>query len=139
MSTSRYIREVMRAQVIRVGEAWKYLEEEVLANAKGVNGEPFKERAPGGMRKEWRDWMQDLHKKRLDALNQALDDKKNIFDPSTITKLKRWDYGGVFSRAGVVTPNCGLETDQKRLKERVGLLVDFKNALTPVNSELKLD
>jgi hypothetical protein len=128
----------MRAQVTRVGEAWEYLEKNVLAGTTPPGqAVPFKER---GLKKEWLDWMQEEHKLLLDALEQALAEKVSVFrgQSSIITKLKRWDYVGVFRR-DVTVPNCGFEKDTKIMQKRVDLLLDAYNRLSPVNSELKLD
>jgi hypothetical protein len=134
----------MRAQVRRVGEAWEYLEKVVLVGTTWTppspsKPEPFKER---GLKKEWFDWIKEHHKLRLDAMLQALANKVSIFEgtPSVITKLRRWDYGGVFRRADGV-PNCGFEKDSKRLQKRVDLLKKAYDDLKArgIDSELKLD
>lgn len=149
----------MRAQVNRVGAAWEYLEKEILVGRSFIppvttpvatpvavsvstptatlSAEIFKER---GLKKEWLDWIKERHKTQLDILMQTLNEKINIFEgkSSFITKLKRWDYTGSFKRA-TKDPNCGFEKDQRRMEERVELLIKaFKN-LTPIDSELKLD
>jgi hypothetical protein len=73
-------------------------------------------------------------------LTQALADKVSVFKPksNTQTRLKRWDYAGIFQRA-VKEPNCGFEKDDQKLQKRVDLLLDAYTSLTPVDSELKLD
>jgi len=150
----------MRAQVNRVGDAWEYLEKEILVGrsytppvvsstianptasliaSPSVSQvvEPFRER---GLKKEWLDWMKEQHKTQLDSLMQTLNDKIKVFEgkSSYITKLKRWDYSGVCRRA-VNVPECGFEKDQKIMEERVKLLIKEFYSLKPVNSELKLD
>ncbi|KAF1851751.1 uncharacterized protein K460DRAFT_271464 [Cucurbitaria berberidis CBS 394.84] len=101
------------------------------------NGEVYKER---GLKKEWLDWMKEKHKARMDALTKAMDDKLGVFsnNPGVITKLRRWDYSGIFRRE-VKEPNCGYETDQKIIDQRVALLKDAYKNMKRVESELKLD
>ncbi|KAH7090484.1 hypothetical protein FB567DRAFT_546679 [Paraphoma chrysanthemicola] len=137
-----FVREVMRAQVTRVGNAFAFLEENVLVNEQWVHPvtgstESFK---PRDLRKDWFDFMKTTHKDRLDKLTQALAGKISILESksNTQTKLKRWDYAGIFRRAPK-TPNCGFEKDDKNMKKRIELLVDAYKNLKPVESELKLD
>ncbi|KAH7075650.1 hypothetical protein BKA63DRAFT_603011 [Paraphoma chrysanthemicola] len=137
-----FIREVMRAQVTRVGDAFAFLEDEVLVNEQWEHPvtkqiEKFK---PRDLRKEWFDWMKKVHKERLDKLTKALADKISVFEskPGTKSRLKRWDYSGVFRRA-VEEPNCGFEKDDQEMKKRVKLLVDAYKSMKPVDSELRLD
>lgn len=131
----------MRAQVRRVGEAWELIERTILVGKKYKNADgkevSYTER---GLKQEWLDWMKARHKKNLDALTKAMDDKLLVFDgkPGVITKLKRWDYGGNFKRK-VDVPNCGFEKDQKTIDERVELLKAAYKAMKRVDSELKLD
>ncbi|KAH7346961.1 hypothetical protein BKA66DRAFT_433113 [Pyrenochaeta sp. MPI-SDFR-AT-0127] len=109
------------------------------ATYKGPGGPPeiYKER---GLKKEWLDWMKETHKIRLDALTETMNEKLEVFknNPSVITKLKRWDYSGIFGRA-VETANCGFEKDSKKLDKRVDLLIDAYKNMRQVESELKLD
>ena len=86
--------------------------------------------------------MEKLHKERLDAMQKELDDKIVVFrglSSFTVTKLKRWDYGGVFRRA-VTAPNCGFEKNSKDMEKRVKLLVDaYDKHVKKIDSKLKLD
>ncbi|KAF2027525.1 hypothetical protein EK21DRAFT_114744 [Setomelanomma holmii] len=83
-----------------------------------------------------------IHKERLEALTQALEDKLTVMkgQPKVTTKLKRWDYAGVFRRA-VDPPNCGFEKDGQKMPKRVDLLLDAyaKMKQKPLETELKLD
>jgi hypothetical protein len=136
------VREILRAQVNRVGEAWKYLEELLEKNkavfkpAKG-NDEPFVKR---DIRKAWREWMVDQHKLRLGDLQKALDDNLHIFkgESKIKTKIKRWDHWGIFRRV-VEEPNCGTEPDDKIMKKREDMLVEAKGKLAKIDLVLKLD
>lgn len=114
----------MRAQVNRIGEAWEYLEKNVLAGTVSNSGAVYKER---GLKTEWLGWMEAGHKARLDGLVQALDKKLSIFEgkPGVVTRVKRWDFAGIFGRE-VKTPNCGFEKDATKMAKRVELLVNFK-------------
>ncbi|KAI8935007.1 hypothetical protein NX059_008673 [Plenodomus lindquistii] len=130
------IKEIMRAQVTRIGEAWEYLEKTILAGTTSANNKAFVER---GLKKEWIDWMKDRHKVRLEKVMTTLKNKIVIFEgkSSFITKLKRWDYGGVFRR-DVEIPNCGTETDPARMQKRIELLLAAYKDLKAVDSDLKL-
>jgi hypothetical protein len=136
------VREILRAQVNRVGEAWKYLEELLEKNkavfkpAKG-NDEPFVKR---DIRKAWREWMVDQHKLRLGDLQKALDDNLHIFkgESKIKTKIKRWDHWGIFRRV-VEEPNCGTEPDDKIMKKREDMLIEAKGKLAKIDLVLKLD
>lgn len=134
----------MRAQVRRVGEAWEHLEKVVLAGKVWTprlsrTPEPFKER---GLKKEWIDWMKELHKNMLDNMMRVLEDKVSVFkgQPSVNTNLKRWDYAGIFRRA-VEVPNCGFEKNKNTMEKRVTLLLGEFQKLKArgIDSELKLD
>jgi hypothetical protein len=140
-----YIKEVMRAQVNRVADAWEYLETEVLPNMKGFNGVPYQYR---GLKDEWITFMKSAHKKHLERLNTALDEKISVFQGTSNFKtnvkrwtgIEKWDYFGVFPReSGPKTPNCGFEKDDKKIEERVTLLKRAKQSLPKAETELKLD
>jgi hypothetical protein len=137
----------MRAQVTRIGAAWENIEQMLLdADAKyTANGqtESFKKR---DLRQQWIDWMTKYHKERLDDLNKILKEKVKVFDggSTSIARLKRWDYSGIFSRSGgsdggPKKPKCGSETNSKRMEERQKLLVKVFGEQKDVDSELKLD
>lgn len=131
----------MRAQASRIGDAWETLEKKLLTGVTyktpGGTVEVYKER---GLKKEWLDWMKKRHKESLDRLKEALEDKIQVFKrkPAYVTKLKRWDHAGIFSRA-VKQPNCGFEKSDKILQERVDLLIKAYENMKPVDSELDLD
>jgi hypothetical protein len=125
-----------------VGDAWERLESEVLINTSWEdqqnNAHPFKAR---GIKDEWLKFVKDRHKDQLDKLEQEIKEKALIFDYKSkiITKLKRWDYAGIFRRASA-EPKCGEEKDQKRMDKRVQLAYEFYTDLvkTPFDTELKL-
>jgi hypothetical protein len=134
----------MRAQVLRVAEAWDLLESSLLvgkqsdiAHPTDPNREAFQAR---GLKKEWLNFMQKEYKEQLDKLQGTLDKKVQIFynNPSVITKLKRWDYSHIFGRA-VKVPDCGTEPDSKKMQQRVDLLKDAYKKMDRVNSDLKFD
>ncbi|KAH8711916.1 hypothetical protein GQ44DRAFT_776460 [Phaeosphaeriaceae sp. PMI808] len=139
------IQEIMRAQVRRVGEAWELVEKNFLT------GRTFTETDPDtgaqktmtyqyrNLKKEWLDWMKEEHKIQLEGLTRMLKNKLEVFqgDPGVITKLKRWDYGGIFRRE-VDEPNCGTGKDHE-MKKRVDLLIKEYKKMTPVESVLTLD
>ena len=130
-----FIQEIMRAQVIRVGEAFEHLEANVLPNLDPT----FKRR---GLKDEWVTYMKALHKDRLGKLNDVLKDKVKIFrGESTMSQVRRWDFAGTFwTRAkDKDSLNCGFEKDDKRMEERVKLLIEAYDKLDPVETELKLD
>lgn len=83
--------------------------------------------------------MEDWHTGRLDGLQKAIDAKVNIFSgrPGIVTRLKRWDYGGIFGRDDF-KPKCGSEKVQTRMDERVELLKKFHQGLKPIKSDLKM-
>lgn len=132
----------MRAQVNRVGAAWDLLETVVLPGTKDIKGNVFVKR---NIKKEWEDWMTQWHKDRLDNLQQAIQEKVQVFwDNPSVQITKRWDYGGLFGRkppAGpkVFKPKCGSEKDNNKMKYRVDLLKGFQKGLPAIQSELKLD
>jgi hypothetical protein len=112
---NRYIREAMRAQVNRIGEAWEMLGTMVLVGTSYTppSGpvEPFVHR---GLKKEWEDFIIERYGERLKELQIRIDEKVGIFSgkPSYITRLNRWDFGGLFERADDFEQNCGSEKDQ---------------------------
>jgi hypothetical protein len=123
--------------VNRVGEAWEFLEEKVLPNTKFSPGVPaFQER---GLKKEWLEWMKERHKAQLEGLTKALKDKVVVFETKFTTKVKRWDYDRIFSRANDDPPNCGIEKDGKRIEQRVKVMLKAYKDMKQVDSELKLD
>lgn len=134
----------MRAQVLRVGEAWEYLEKFVLPgttypkSSSGGSVEQFKAR---DLKQEWFDWMKETHKSRMEKLNKELEDKVRIFQKkSPVTpRLKRWDYSGLFGRAVNPYPNCGYENDNTKMDKRVELLLDAYKNLPKLDTELRLD
>jgi hypothetical protein len=137
MAHFRYVKEVLRAQVNRVGEAWELIEREYLASKIDKNGAKYKER---GLKKEWLDWMKVRHKSALKRLNDAVDDKIKLFDGQSnfITKVKRLDHGSIFRRKKE-TVDCGSEKDLSKLQKRIDLLKDAYQNQNKVEEELKLD
>jgi len=134
----------MRAQVLRVGEAWDLLESTLLVGKQSTILDPTKQGLetfqPRGLKKEWLNWVQQDYKEQLDKLQTVLNEKVQIFHnkPSVGTKLKRWDYSRVFGRE-VKVPECGSESDSKKMQERVDLLKDAYKNMAPINSDLKYD
>jgi hypothetical protein len=132
------VKEVLRAQVNRIGDAWELIEKEYLARKTLVSGTKYTER---GLKKEWLDWMKTHHKESLKALNDAMGDKIKVFTPGQsgfITKLKRWDYDAIFRRE-VDRPNCGSEKSSSNLQKRIDLLKDAYKRQKKIEEELKLD
>jgi hypothetical protein len=124
----------MRAQINRVGAAFEFLEIDVLPKT-GVQG--FQKRDLKG---EWEKYLIEHHKKVLGNLWDTLDGKIKVFEEKTgLTILKRWDYAGVFKRAGSKV-DCGFEKSDSKMKARVKLLTDAFPKLMPPKSfsELKL-
>ncbi|KAF2276886.1 uncharacterized protein EI97DRAFT_458210 [Westerdykella ornata] len=128
-----YIQEVMRAQVRRVGEAFDYVEDDIIPTQQSG----YTKR---NIKKEWIDWMKETHKNRLESLNEALEYAVKIFEKKStvITKIKRWDFSGLFRRE-VKDPNCGFEPDDAVMEKRVKLLLEAYKKLPKVDTELKLD
>lgn len=137
-----YIQEIMRAQVIRVGEAFEYLETEVLP--KKTKG--FQQMSAGSLKDQWIKYMKELHKKRLEGLNNILEEKIEIFkSKKTRSLVRRWDYAGAFWKRARKPkkkddgPNCGFEKDDNNMKKRVELMLDAYKNLGKVDTVLKLD
>jgi hypothetical protein len=124
----------MRAQVLRVGDAFEYVEDEILPQSAA------KPAVKRGLKKEWIEYMKKQHKESLEAFQKELDDNVKIFDPRSprITKLRRWDYSGVFKRE-ITFPDCGTEKDKQKMAKRVQLLVDAYAKMPRIDTELKLD
>lgn len=132
------MKEVLRAQINRIGDAWELIEKEYLAPMTLLTGETYTER---GLKKEWLDWMKTHHKESLKALNDVLEDKIKVFTPGQsgfITKVKRLDYGSIFRRK-VKAPNCGSEKSSSDLQKRIDLLKDAYKNQKRIEEDLKLD
>jgi hypothetical protein len=135
-----FVKEIMRAQVRRVGAALEYLEKKVVNDAEWINKDGKRIRYEyADLQKQWIDWIKGKHQERLGKLNKALDDNLKVFLPGTPSIVRKWDYSGVFSRAAAEDPNCGEETNEATMKKRVEMLVAAKNALPPADPVLNLD
>ncbi|KAF2449700.1 hypothetical protein P171DRAFT_340712, partial [Karstenula rhodostoma CBS 690.94] len=93
-----------------------------------------------GLKDAWFEWMKKVHKDRLEKLNKILEEKVNIFkdDATATSRFKRWDFFGIFRRK-VEKPQCGSETDDKKVLQRVELMLDAYDRLGKVDTELSLD
>jgi hypothetical protein len=135
-----YIRAIMRAQVERIGNAWEYLETKILPGTTWIDGDgkphPFQAK---GLKQQWLEFMKKKHSTHLKRIKDALKAKVSIFEgnPSVTTKVKRWDFLGLFSkRVATVPPNCGTETDSDRMKTRVELLLTAYDEMPDLEIEL---
>jgi hypothetical protein len=140
----RFIREILRAQVNRIGAALQTIVEMLEASGatytlKNGQTELFKNKKRD-LRKEWEDYTTEYHERRLDKLNDVLKEKIKVFEEKStiITKLKRWHYNGIFSRKGPDQLNCGREKQNSVMKQNVDLLIDEYKKQPKVESELKL-
>jgi hypothetical protein len=155
-----FVKEVMLAQIRRVGDAWEDLEQKLLDwKGKGPKVWKTSQTRPSGhqlppdkqsttyvyqnFRKQWFDWMDTHHTNMLTKLQKALDDNLKIFEGnagikvSDKVKVKRWDYMGVFSRANPGEEfNCGSEPNDAAMAKRVTNLVKAKNQMTKVVTKL---
>ncbi|KAL1600455.1 hypothetical protein SLS60_006841 [Paraconiothyrium brasiliense] len=139
-----YIQEVMRAQVRRVGRAFEHLEKTVFPALNNpwidpVTKEPHPYK-PVNLRATWFKWIKKLHKARLGTLNAVMEEKVKIFEANAAatTRFRRWDFFGVFKREPK-EPNCGFEPDDKKILERVELMLEAYAKLEKVDTELTLD
>jgi hypothetical protein len=160
-----FVKEVMLAQIRRVGDAWELLEQKLLnwhgpdqpkvwktsiVRKSGEQPLPEDEQETvykyQNFRKQWFDWMDDHHTKMLTKLQKALDDNLKIFEGgagirvSDKVKVKRWDYMGVFSRApkarAIDVAKCDKEPDNNKMAKRVKNLVAAKKAMKKVDTKL---
>ncbi|KAH5789298.1 hypothetical protein HBI88_049860 [Parastagonospora nodorum] len=137
-----YVREVLRAQVNRIGEAWDHIERNILAGTKHASTqELYKKR---DLKTEWLDFMTARHKKYMKKMNDMMDEKIKVFTdpPGSIvfpTKVKRWDYLGVFRRAKDGPPNCGFEPDPQKMQDRVAMMIDAYKNMPKAVEDLKLN
>jgi hypothetical protein len=138
----RYVREVYRAQIIRVGEAFELMNQELqgagVTSATTQGGLYI----PIDLKGQWLDYMDNLHKKKLGNLYKTMRSKIPVFkdDPEVkkILRLRRWDYAGIFSRESPVKL-CGKEPDTDKMKDRVKNMLDvWKNKMKAPKLDLKL-
>jgi hypothetical protein len=69
-----------------------------------------------------------------------MEEKIKVFEAQSnwSTKLKRWDYSGVFRRA-TKEPDCGSEPSNTEMQKRVDMLIKAYGDMDPVEIKLKLD
>ncbi|EAT79447.2 hypothetical protein SNOG_13120 [Parastagonospora nodorum SN15] len=96
------------------------------------------------LKTEWLDFMTARHKKYMKKMNDMMDEKIKVFTdpPGSIvfpTKVKRWDYLGVFRRAKDGPPNCGFEPDPQKMQDRVAMMIDAYKNMPKAVEDLKLN
>ena len=135
------IREIMRAQVKRVGEAWDHLETNVVAGTSWTDSTGAKhDFQKQDLKQEWFTFMKNAHEVELERITKELDAKRLIFENKSpyVAKIKRWDFGGLFSKRAVRAPKCGVEKDAAKMSDRVKLLLKAHDDLPAIKTDLDL-
>lgn len=131
------VKEVFKAQALRIADAFEYVETEVLKDTEWQG----KKHEPRGLRGQWIAWIQAKHKVEITRLKNTLKDKAKVFNGKSETKTgisKRWSFNPL--KRAVPKLRCGTEEDEDRMKKRVQLLLDAyeKLDLDSLDAELKL-